>query len=76
MARKKTFEQALIELESIVKEMESGELPLEEAVKKYETGIKQSKFCLDLLDKTEKKIASLTEQGQARNQSGSGVSDL
>ena len=76
MARKKTFEQALIELESIVKEMESGELPLEEAVKKYETGIKQSKFCLDLLDKTEKKISSLTEQGQARNQSGSGVSDL
>ena len=55
MAKRKTFEQALKELEYIVKEMESGELPLEEAVKKYETGIKQSKFCLDLLDKTEKK---------------------
>ncbi len=60
MAKKKTFEQALEELESIVREMESGDLPLEEAVKKYESGIKQSKYCLDLLDKTEKKITRLT----------------
>ena len=61
MAKKKTFEQALKELETIVKEMESGELPLEEAVKKYEHGVKQSKFCMDLLDKTEKKIMLLTQ---------------
>ena len=60
MAKKKTFEQALQELESIVREMESGDLPLEEAVKKYESGIKQSQYCLDLLDKTEKKITRLT----------------
>lgn len=60
MAKKRTFESALKELESIVKEMESGELPLEEAVKKYELGIKQSRFCMDLLDKTEKKITQLT----------------
>lgn len=59
MAKKKTFEQALSELESIVKEMESGDLPLEDAVKKYEAGIKQSQYCLDLLDKTEKKITRL-----------------
>lgn len=60
MAAKKTFEMALQELEDIVKEMESGNLPLEEAVKKYETGIKQSKYCLDLLDKTQKKITRLS----------------
>ena len=60
MAKKKSFESALKELEDIVKEMESGDLSLEDAVKKYEFGIKQSKFCLDLLDKTEKKIADLT----------------
>ena len=67
MAKKKSFEQALAELEQIVKEMESGELSLEDAVKKYETGIKQSRYCLDLLDKTEKKITLLTGDG-----SGSG----
>ncbi|SDU63043.1 exodeoxyribonuclease VII small subunit [Desulfobacula phenolica] len=61
MAKKKTFEEALKELEDIVRQMESGDLPLEDAVKKYESGMKQSKFCLDLLDKTEKKISLLTK---------------
>lgn len=60
MAKKKTFEDALSELEKIVKDMESGDLGLEEAVKKYELGIKQSRFCLELLDKTEAKIRQLT----------------
>jgi len=63
MAKKKTFEMALRELEEIVKQMESGDLCLEDAVKKYESGMKQSKFCLDLLDKTEKKISLLTKDG-------------
>ncbi len=63
MAKKKTFEAALKELEDIVKQMESGDLCLEDAVKKYESGMKQSKFCLDLLDKTEKKISLLTKDG-------------
>ena len=61
MAKKKTFEAALRELEEIVKQMESGDLCLEDAVKKYESGMKQSKFCVDLLDKTEKKISMLTK---------------
>lgn len=67
MAKKKTFESALQELENIVSEMESGELSLEDAVKKYEQGIKQSRFCMELLDKTEKKITQLTtdEAGKA-----------
>ncbi len=60
MARKKTFESALKELEDIVRQMESGELPLEDALKKYELGMKQSRYCLDLLDKIEKKITVLT----------------
>ena len=61
MTKKKTFESALKELEEIVRQMESGDLCLEDAVKKYESGMKQSKYCLDLLDKTEKKIAMLTK---------------
>ncbi len=60
MAPKKTFETALKELETIVREMESGELPLEEALKKYEMGVKQSRYCLDLLDTIEKKITVLS----------------
>jgi exodeoxyribonuclease VII small subunit len=61
MTKKKTFETALKDLEEIVRDMESGDLSLEDAVKKYESGMKQSKFCLDLLDKTEKKISLLTK---------------
>lgn len=61
MVKKKTFETALKELEEIVKELESGDLCLEDAVKKYESGMQQSKFCLDLLDKTEKKISQISK---------------
>ncbi|WP_289022680.1 exodeoxyribonuclease VII small subunit [Desulfobacter postgatei] len=57
---KKTFESALKQLEIIVKEMESGDLTLEQAVKKYEEGIANSRFCLEILDKTEQKITQLT----------------
>ncbi len=60
---KKTFESALKQLEDIVREMESGELTLEQAVKKYETGIAQTRFCMDILDKTEEKITQLTRGG-------------
>ncbi|MCP3943153.1 MAG: exodeoxyribonuclease VII small subunit [Desulfobacteraceae bacterium] len=56
---KKTFETALKQLEEIVREMESGDLSLEQAVKKYEAGINHSKYCLDILDQTEKKISQL-----------------
>ena len=59
MAKKKTFETALKELENIVKQMESGDLALEDAMKNYEAGIKQSHYCMGLLDKAEEKIALL-----------------
>lgn len=57
---KKTFESALKQLENIVREMESGDLTLEKAVKKYEEGIANTRFCLEILDKTEQKITQLT----------------
>ena len=57
---KTTFETALKQLESIVKEMESGDLALEQALKKYEAGIEKVRYCMDILDNTEKKITQLT----------------
>jgi exodeoxyribonuclease VII small subunit len=66
MTKKKSFEAALKELEEIVKQMESGDLSLEDSVKKYESGMKISKFCLDLLDKTEKKITLVTRDQDGR----------
>ena len=57
---KKTFEDAMTQLEKIVQELESGDLPLEKALKKFEEGVRLSKFCFDKLEETEKKITMLT----------------
>ncbi len=56
---KQTYEKALKNLEDIVKEIESGDLPLEQAIRKFEEGIRLSKFCSQLLDETEQKITIL-----------------
>jgi len=55
----KSFEQSLKQLEQIVNDLEEGDLPLEKAIKKFEDGIKLSKYCSDKLDETEKKITLL-----------------
>jgi len=56
---KLTFEIAMKQLEQIVQELESGNLSLEDSIKKFEEGIKLSKFCSSKLDETEKKITLL-----------------
>ena len=57
----KTFESAVEQLEQIVKELEPGDLPLEKAIKKFEDGVRLSKFCSKKLDETEKRITVLLE---------------
>ena len=58
---KKTFEQAIKQLELIVQDLESGDLPLEKAIKTFEEGIQLSKFCSEKLDETEKRITILMQ---------------
>jgi len=58
---KTTFEQSMKKLEQIVQELESGDLPLEEAMLKFEEGIKLSRLCSGKLDETEKKITLLLQ---------------
>jgi exodeoxyribonuclease VII small subunit len=62
---KKSFEQSLKQLEQIVYELESGELPLEQAIRKFEEGIELSKFCAQKLEETERKITLLMQTGGA-----------
>jgi exodeoxyribonuclease VII small subunit len=61
MAKKQTFESAMKQLEQIVLEMETGDPPLEKALKKFEEGVKLAKFCSEQLDVTEKKITTLVK---------------
>ena len=53
-------------LEEIVRELESGQLPLEDAMKLFEQGMTHSTFCLEKLDETEKKITLLIKDNQGR----------
>ena len=56
---KKTFENALSQLESIVSRLEDGDLPLEESLKLFEEGIKLSRFCNQKLNEAQKKVEVL-----------------
>ncbi len=50
MKSEKTFESALNELEGIVKDLESGNIMLEDAMNKYTVAMNLVKFCQDKLD--------------------------
>ncbi len=66
MAKKKTFEQAMKQLEQIVQDLESGDMPLEKAIKTFEEGIRLSKFCSEKLDETEKRITILMQNSEGK----------
>lgn len=59
---KKNFEASMARLEEIVDLLDSGELPLEDAMKIFEEGMKLSHFCSDKLNQVEKRIQVLTKQ--------------
>lgn len=61
MNEKFQFEKALEDLEKIVEAMESGELTLDQALKKYEEGVGLVRACQSKLTETEKKIEILTK---------------
>jgi exodeoxyribonuclease VII small subunit len=57
--KEKRFEDALRELEAIVKRLESGELDLEESLKIFEEGVALSRYCFQKLEEAEKRISIL-----------------
>ncbi|MDR0690802.1 MAG: exodeoxyribonuclease VII small subunit [Streptococcaceae bacterium] len=60
----KTFEESLSELEALVSKLEQGEVPLEEALKTFQQGMKLSKELTDILKKAEKTLAkTMNEEG-------------
>lgn len=63
--QKKTFEEAMDQLEEIVEKLEEGDVPLEEAISIYQKGMELSKFCHDKLKRVEGQLTQiLTEDGQ------------
>jgi exodeoxyribonuclease VII small subunit len=58
-----SFESGLLELEQIVKEMESVDLPLERALELYEKGMRLSENCRKQLEAAETRIEMLVRRG-------------
>lgn len=58
---KKSFEESLEKLETIVGDLEGGDLSLDGSIKKFEEGIKLYKSCKEQLAKSEQKIKVLTD---------------
>lgn len=58
-----TFEEALSRLETIVEELESGGLSLEDSIRRYEEGMRLSRRLNRTLDEAEKTIERLVENG-------------
>ena len=57
----KSFEKAMAELEKIVQAVESGQVPLAEALSQYEKGIALISYCQKILSQAEQKIAMLSK---------------
>lgn len=56
------FETSLKKLEEVVKRLESGELPLDDALKAFEEGVRHAAVCSRKLNEAEKKVELLLKQ--------------
>jgi exodeoxyribonuclease VII small subunit len=62
-----SFEEALLELERIVHDLEDGETGLEQALERYEQGVGLLKRCYGQLRKVEQRIVELTGKDEVGN---------
>jgi exodeoxyribonuclease VII small subunit len=65
MTEQPTFESAQQELEEIVQRLESGEAPLDEALRLWQRGEELYRLCRDRLDAAEGKIEELASRAEA-----------
>lgn len=66
-SRQPTFEQALCELEKVVRDLEEGQIGLEDSLARYEKGVGLLKFCYGQLQQVEQRIqllAGVDEEGR------------
>ena len=68
MGKPKNFEEALAELEEIVRKMEVAELSLDDSLEAFEAGIGLARYCRQKLDEAERKVRILLqdEKGQLK----------
>lgn len=57
-----TYEAAVEELESIIDQIESGEIGLEQSIRRYERGAALLKHCREVLNQAEQRVTTLDAQ--------------
>ncbi|MBU0904571.1 MAG: exodeoxyribonuclease VII small subunit [Planococcaceae bacterium] len=57
-----SFDQAIQELEDIVRQLEQGDVPLEDAISLYKKGMELSSVCHDKLQNAEKQLISIMDE--------------
>ena len=57
------FEAALAQLESLVSRLESGDLPLDEALRTFEQGVRLTRECQSALAAAQQKVQQLLQRG-------------
>jgi exodeoxyribonuclease VII small subunit len=62
--KKKSFEEALAKLEQITKELEEGDLSLEESLKYFDEGVKLAEQCNSKLNEAQKKVEILLKKNE------------
>ena len=66
--KEKNFEESLLELEKIVKDLESGNIPLDDAITKFNEAMMLAKVCNDKLNKAEESVNKiLNKDGTLEN---------
>ena len=65
-AQTKNFEVGLAALEKIVRELERGDLPLEESLQLFEQGVRLSRECQERLSRAERRIEVLLRDAEGR----------
>ncbi|MGH8255518.1 MAG: exodeoxyribonuclease VII small subunit, partial [Steroidobacteraceae bacterium] len=59
------FEQSLAELEALVSQLESGDLPLDQALRTFEQGVRLTRECQSALSLAQQKVQLLLQRGES-----------
>lgn len=62
MAKVKTFEENLAEIDEVISKLESGDMELSDSIKEYENAMKLLKKSSEMLEKAEGKIMKVIEE--------------
>ena len=69
------FEDALAQLESLVEQMETGTLSLEESLRAFERGVRLARHCQTVLEQAELRVKALLQDGTEASVPDSGASE-